>query len=376
MSEAGGNFFGMFQRGPRRKSAEERRHERQYGYNPYGRPMRKGDGWHRKGWRGSFGEIAVMCKISPYVAGSHTLELREHETGDSIARSAINMQAEGYGAGPGGIVVFHRKRSIHGSMTAADYQIDSGDSLNLKTYDRFGNQVRWGSLEPLKAAGVDAYTFDDLCDAFAANPWSDDDPDAVRELKRSTRLTEAVIRDWFMWARATDDSGADFSQAGDRGLVAQAQRAAESANHRAHSAAAALAHQESRRLRVEGEVVRIASATTTTWYTMIPRFQDPMQNCAGPWVPGQPLLDTGNQARTMINAATAAAAGIVANPGLPPVQIRGVNGVDTYPCAYILVQIRGESCPVLAAIGGSQGLLVGEDVLGVLMQKGYSIGGF
>ena len=80
-----------------------------------------------------------------------------------------------------------------------------------------------------------------------------------------------------------------------------------------------LVEQQSRRLRVEGEYVRIApDIIGAAWSTLIPRYYDVTLSTALPPItavaPGHPLLDTGNQAITMINDATAAACGIQCMP--------------------------------------------------------------
>ena len=76
---------------------------------------------------------------------------------------------------------------------------------------------------------------------------------------------------------------------------------------------------------------------------------------------------------TMINAAVAAQAGITPTPGAPTHRIRGVNGIEDYPGAYGHVRVAGVEVRVLAAIGGSQGVLVGLDVMNPLFAQGLVV---
>ena len=55
---------------------------------------RKGEGWHRRGWRNHFGEMAVNVTFSPKYAGSHTLEVQPHWTAERLRSSAINAQCD------------------------------------------------------------------------------------------------------------------------------------------------------------------------------------------------------------------------------------------------------------------------------------------
>ena len=100
---------------------------------------------------------------------------------------------------------------------------------------------------------------------------------------------------------------------------------------------------------VEGEIVELNPnpAAGAEWCSVRPRVGRAGEAFppAGSFpVPGHGLLDTGNAARTMINAQTAVAAGLAPNPQLPPVAIRGVNGVEAYPLAEI-EQMRRNRVP-------------------------------
>lgn len=112
--------------------------------NPYGTPMRRGEGWHRRGYRDAWNNMTVMCSFSPPMGGSHTLEFRETATAKQITRQAITAQIggePGYGLQ---CVAFHKKRElpINGERTAADYRIESADTIYLKLFDGLGNQLR------------------------------------------------------------------------------------------------------------------------------------------------------------------------------------------------------------------------------------------
>ena len=92
--------------------------------------------------------------------------------------------------------------------------------------------------------------------------------------------------------------------------------------------------------------------------------------------PGYGLLDTGNAASTMIDPHTARACSISADASLPPKTIHGVNGVQSYPMALVRMRIRGFERVIAVAIGGTQGALVGEDMLGPMFDAGYTVTGF
>ena len=365
--------------------AQQRSHTPQYGFHPYG-PPQGGEVRHRRGRRGPHNEIVVNCKLSPRDRFSHTLELHEDQTGDQIAWWAIQVKVNAYGplpAGRGGIVVFHKSRPIYGIMTAVDFEIESGDTLYLKTYDEFGNRVNrcegvaYANV-PIKNVHVDQPAYRVLDEAYLTNPRFDADEDELRQLVYDVApLTRAIVRDWFDWRRATDRSGAgDDAQ---RNPNIRAARAHAQAFRVIQQVSTTLVEQQSRRLRVEGEYVRIApDAVGATWSTLIPRYYDVTLSTALPPItavaPGLPLLDTGNQAITMINDATAAAAGILSDPSLGRIQINGVNGTATYPMAYIQVEIRGVRLKRVAAVGGQCGLLVGQDIIRSLLALGFTIG--
>lgn len=367
--------------------AQQRSHTPQYGFHPYG-PPQGGEVRHRRGRRGPHGEIVVNCKYSPGDRSGHTLELHEDHTGDQIASWAIQVKANVYGplpAGRGGIVVFHKNRPIYGIMTAVDFEIESGDTLYLKTYDEFGNRVKWGEYDwygnvTIKNVYADLSTCRVLDEAYVTNPRFDADEDALRQLVDDVApLTRAVVRDWFDWRRATDRSGAgDDAQ---RNPNIRAARAHAQVFRVIQQMSTTLVEQQNRRLRVEGEYVRIApDALGAAWSTLIPRYSDVGLTTAQPPItavaPGHPLLDTGNQAITMINDATAAAAGILSDPRLGHIQINGINGTATYPKAYIQVEIRGVRLKRVAAVGGQHGLLVGRDIISSLLERGFTIGDF
>tara|TARA_B100000795_G_scaffold228803_1_gene185618 strand:+ start:106 stop:678 length:573 start_codon:yes stop_codon:yes gene_type:complete len=137
--------------------------------NPWGSPMRKGEGWHKRGYRDSYNNMTVNCSFSPPHGGSHTLEFTEAATARSITRQAIEIQTGGDMPRDVNCVCFHKKRElpIDGDRTAADYRIESGQTILLKCYDQWGNQLRWYEWEPCKPDHViDDDGFDALDDAF------------------------------------------------------------------------------------------------------------------------------------------------------------------------------------------------------------------
>lgn len=216
-------------------------------------------------------------------------------------------------------------------------------------------------------------------------PWAvTSAQDVPALLARNARVSKGVVAEWFAWRRATTGQGDEG--VGDPGRVARAEQEAHMARERQRAAQAALEAEQRRAeaqqalvLLVEGEIVELNPDTTTSvWCAVWPRA--PRPGCFPPAgshpVPGHGLLDTGNGACTMISLQTATACGIGADPTLPPTAIRGINGLEYYPRAKVAVRIRGVVTYIYAAIGGSQGVLVGEDVLGPMFARGFSLAGF
>ena len=120
-------------------------------------------------------------------------------------------------------------------------------------------------------------------------------------------------------------------------------------------------------LSVFGETVSIRpDGPNTPWYDATP-------GRAEEWAP---LLDTGNNAATMISAQVARAAGIHVPLNAPMMNVRGVNGLDQYPMVYVRVAIRGVEQRICAVLGGDQGILVGRDVIEPMLDMGFTIAGF
>lgn len=364
----------------RRNIREAKKERRSYG-NPWGSPMRRGEGWHKRGYRDAYNNLTVTCSFSPPHGGSHTLEFTETATAKHITRQAVMMQTGGDLPRDLQCVCFHKKRElpVDGTRTAADYRIESGEIIYLKCYDERGNQLRWYSWNLCKPSHfIDDDGFEVLDEAFGTQlqdiACAEDVP---ASLARAAGVSKGVIAEWFAWRRATTGEG-DQGE-GDVGRVARAQAAQAHAVRAARVAQEALAARRSRELLVEGEIVEIApDLPGACWCALRPRVGRPSDvyppHGSFP-VPGHGLLDTGNAAITMINPQTAAAAGIAPNPGLA-VQIRGVNGVSEYPTATVRIRIRGVERRVTAAIGGAQGVLVGEDTLAPMFESGWAVAGF
>lgn len=338
---------------------------------------RKGEGWHRRGWRDEFGAMAVNITFSPKCYGSHTLEVQPHETAARLRMSAINTQCDDFDLRGLHVVLVHKKRELVGEKTAADYGIESADTLYLKLFDRCGNQLRWNDYSFCKEYGVSGDEFDMLVDAFDSDPYADEHD--TKRLAKHAGVTPGFVSDWFMWRRSNCEVGGD--EPGDRGLVAQAERRADNAVARAdaarhdamqaQAAAAEAWRQQARRaqmaLSVFGETVSIRSdGPNAPWYDATPGRAEQLA----------PLLDTGNNAATMISAQVAHAAGIRAAHNAPMMAVRGVNGLDQYPMVYVHVAIRGVEQRVCAVLGGNQGILVGRDVIEPMLDMGFTIAGF
>jgi predicted aspartyl protease len=94
------------------------------------------------------------------------------------------------------------------------------------------------------------------------------------------------------------------------------------------------------------------------------------------WVPiSDALLDTGNEARTLIAPRVARMLGLEPLESAPPLQVRGVNGVTSmYPRVAFRLRIGDvETGTVIGAIGGDTAVLVGRDVLAPLGDLGYTV---
>ena len=367
----------------RRRIRAEKRARRAYG-NPWNAPMRRGEGWHKRGYRDAFNNMTVNVAFSPAYAGSHTVYITEDATAQYITRQAITAQTGGDVPNWVNCVCFHKKRElpINSKRTAADFRIESAETIYLKCYDRYGNQLRWDSHQPCKPNYyIDEDGFETLDEAFGElGPRAVfSAQDVPAHIARDAGVTKGVVADWFAWRRAT--TGAGDAGEGDPGRVARAEAAQNRAAHAARAAEEALEARQSRELLIEGEIVEIAPGDDddAPWCALRPRRGRPFDvyppRGSHP-VPGHGLLDTGNLARTMINPQTAAAAGIVSRRDDPSEVINGVNGSQRYPTAMVHIRIRGAEHHVRAAIGGTVGVLVGEDVLGQMFEEGWSIAGF
>ena len=126
------------------------------------------------------------------------------------------------------------------------------------------------------------------------------------------------------------------------------------------------------RLSVNGEVVMVQAAGSRE--SAFPALGLQVAPRDGPLARAdlQSLLDTGNEAMTMISATFARHARVVPAAGRGIV-IHGVNGRAEYPVARVRVEIRGFSKEINAAIGGDQGVLVGTDVLADMFRDGFTI---
>lgn len=258
----------------------------------------------------------------------------------------------------------------------------------------------------------DSYQLGVLEAAFGEQPYPD--MQAKRRLAHQTGLSPQQVESWFGRQRQERGIAATSNAeyicqpptwvAAQRRRDAEAAAAAQEAAAAAEEAAMAAATERARRrqaerdrreaeqelrahrrreLLVEGEVVELNPDPDdgAVWCAVRPRVGRPGEPFPplGPQqlvLPGHGLLDSGNAAVTMINRQTAVAAGLAADPTLSPMQIRGVNGVEAYPLARVSIRIRGVGLRIIAALGGSQGVLVGEDVLGPMFEAGYTIAGF
>ena len=197
-----------------------------YRYSPYGRDKaRKGEGWHKRGWRDFDGSMAVSVAFSPKCYGSHTLMVQPHETADRLLRAAVQTQCDDVDLRGRHVVLVHKKRELVGLKTAADYSIESADTLHLKLFDRYGNQLRWDDYSYVKEYGAGDHNYHTLAEAFEEDPYADESPAEMRSLARLAGVNPGFVTDWFMWARAAGGVGGD--EPGDRGRVAQAERRAE-----------------------------------------------------------------------------------------------------------------------------------------------------
>lgn len=152
----------------RRNIREAKKERRSYG-NPWGSPMRRGEGWHKRGYRDAYNNLTVTCSFSPPHGGSHTLEFTETATAKHITRQAVMMQTGGDLPRDVQCVCFHKKRElpVDGTRTAADYRIESGEIIYLKCYDERGNQLRWYSWNLCKPSHfIDDDGFEVLDEAF------------------------------------------------------------------------------------------------------------------------------------------------------------------------------------------------------------------
>ena len=356
-----------------------------YRYSPYGRgKARKGEGWHKRGWRDWDGSMAVNITFSPKCYGSHTLEVQPHETAARIRMSAINTQCDDVNLRGRHVMLVHKKRELVGAKTAADYGIESADTLYLKLFDTYGNQLRWDNYGFVKEFGCDDDNYGILARAFSDDPYTDERPADVRPLAKAAGVDPGYVTDWFMWRRSVEEVGGD--EPGDRGRVAHAERRAEHASGRADAAAWAAAQAQAQAAQAQAQAARLAQLQVrqqqmalSVYGEMVSLRPDapgaPWYNVQPSHMPATaPLLDTGNGAATMISVGVARAAGIRA--GQNSMTINGVNGQDDYPMAYCRVQIRGIEQRICAAIGGEQGILVGRDVIEPMLDIGYTIAGF
>ena len=114
----------------RREIRADKKRRREYG-NPYGTPMRRGEGWHKRGYRNSWNELAVAVACSPRSGnGSHTIEFRDHATAKNITASAIRCQVEDAivvpDADTGVCVPKEGERGPDGATTATALAIQGG----------------------------------------------------------------------------------------------------------------------------------------------------------------------------------------------------------------------------------------------------------
>ena len=358
---------------------------------------RKGEGWHRRGWRDEFGHMAVNITFSPKCYGSHTLEVEPDETAARLRRSAIRTQCQDIDLRGRHVVLVHKKRELVGEKTAADYGIESADTLYLKLFDRYGNQLRWNDYGFCKEYGVgDDHNYDMLVDAFDSDPYADEHD--TKRLAKRAGVTPGFVSDWFMWRRSREEVGGD--EPGDRGLVAQAERRADNAIARESAARrdamqaqqaaieAQIAQNRSAEIsRLQAEEVGCSAAGAAGADGALRLWRDGLhptrraehavvRRDTRPRRGGAPLLDTGNNAATMISAQVARAAGIHVPLNAPMMNVRGVNGLDQYPMVYVHVAIRGVEQRVCAVLGGGQGILVGRDVIEPMLDMGFTIAGF
>jgi hypothetical protein len=279
-------------------------------------------------------------------------------------------------------VCFHKKRELgpNSARTAADLRIEAGDTIYIKCFDELGNQLCWESWELSKP---ERYIDDDGFDALDA-AFDEHGPDFVHVtadvppgLARAAGATKGQVADWWAWRRATLGAGDDG--VGDPGRVAHAEQARHAAAAHAHAAEREVAARRARELLVEGEVVEIRPDAGAVWCALSPRVGRPGELFppTGSFaVPGHGLLDTGNAGLTMISMQTATAAGIRADPRLPSIGICGINGFAQYPSATVHLRIRGVEFCMRVALGGTQGVLVGEDVLASMFERNYTVAGF
>ena len=189
--------------------------------HPYGGGAslaRRGEGWHRRGYRDDFGCMAVNLAFSPRCGGSQTLEFPDHRAVSWLLKLAHDMLlADGI---PEGVhcVLFHRKHElpVDGESTAADFGMESGDTLYLKCYDKRGNQLRW---EPLMWYNHDApeqfvpckenHVIDEEGFAILEALFEQGDPWAVTTTAdvpaawaRQVRVSKTVVAEWFAYRRA------------------------------------------------------------------------------------------------------------------------------------------------------------------------------
>jgi len=190
---------------------------------------RKGEGWHKRGWRDEYGNMAVNLAFSPKCYGSHTLEVQPWETAAQLRRSAINIQCDDVSLRGRHVVLVHKKRELVGDKTAADYGIESADTLLLKLFDDWGNQLRWDDFSYCKTPGVGDDNYGVLASHFDADPYADEYD--ARRIAKAAGVNPGFVSDWFMWRRSVGEVGGD--EPGDRGLVAQAERRADNASARA-----------------------------------------------------------------------------------------------------------------------------------------------
>ena len=166
--------------------------------------------------------MAVNVQNSPKVWGQHTMDVQPHETAEQMLRSAKITQAH-EGTPPNThCVLYHKKRELVGQKTAADYGIESADTLYLKVFDSYGNQLRWDTWGFVKQFHVTDSSYGTLEAAFAANAYTDEDPSRVQRLAPAAGVNPGVVSAWFSLRRAIGARRAGGP--GDSGLVAHALR--------------------------------------------------------------------------------------------------------------------------------------------------------